>query len=67
MRLPGEMNEVANVPRPFALALRTSEVRGEEIEGGTRDNNLTRVSCAPSLNKEAPVKLPKLMMERVYE
>jgi len=61
------MNDVANVPRPFAPVLRTSKVRERESESGIRDNNLMRLSCTPSFNKEAPVKLPKLMMERVYE
>jgi len=67
MKLPGGMNDVANVPRPFALVLRTSKGRQGEIEAGIRDNNPTRLSCSPSFNKEAPVKLPKLMVERVYE
>jgi len=67
MRLPGGMNDVANVARPFAFVLRTSKVREGESEAGIRDNSLMRLSCTPSFNKEAPVKLPKLMVERVYE
>jgi len=67
MRLPGGMNDVANVPRPFALVLRTSKIREGETEAGIRDNNLMRLSCTPSFNKEAPVKLPKLTVERIYE